>query len=137
MQDYKNPKYKLNYALADATAFKAQMILGSQSIFDKTEIIYLSDSKVSKQGITDAFKTIQAKAKATDVFVFYYAGHGVMSEEQNPEFFIVPYDVTQLYGNREILRSKGVSAKELQTFSKELKAQNSFLYSMLVRVAEW
>ena len=46
-----------------------------------------------------------------------------MSEEQKSEFFIIPYDVTQLYGDNEMLRSKGISAKELQEFSKELKAQ--------------
>ena len=123
IDNYKNPKYKLNYALADASAFKKQIELGSKTIFGKTEAIYLSDTKASKQGIVTAFNSIKAKAQANDVFIFYYAGHGVMSEEQKSEFYIVPYEVTQLYGNNGLLRSNGVSAKELQAFSKDIKAQ--------------
>jgi len=120
---YKNPKYELNYALADALAFKEIIEKGSQSIFNNTEVVYLSDANADKESIQNAFNTIKSKAEANDVFIFYYAGHGVMSEEQKSEFFIVPYDVTQLYGNNDMLRSKGISAKELQTFSKELYAQ--------------
>ena len=123
IDNYKNPRYKLNYALADAGAFKKQIELGSQTIFGKTEAIYLSDAKASKQGITNAFNQLKLKAKANDVFVFYYAGHGVMSEEEKAQFYIIPYDVTQLYGNNGLLKSKGVSAQELQEFSKNLKAQ--------------
>jgi len=123
IDNYKNPKYKLNYALADASGFKSSIEKGSQGIFGKREIIYLSDAQASKEGIVKAFATLKTNAKASDVFILYYAGHGVMSEEQKSEFFIVPFDVTQLYGNNEQLRDKGISAKELQEFSKEIKAQ--------------
>lgn len=123
INNYKNPRYKLNYALADALAFKTQLEKGSSTIFGKTEVVYLTDSKASKELITQAFKQISAKTKATDVFVFYYAGHGVMSEEEESMFYIIPYDVTQLYGNNGMLKTKGVSAKQLQEFSKVIKAQ--------------
>ena len=120
---YKNPKYNLNYAIADATAFKKEIENGGSTIFGKTEIVYLPDNKATKQGILDAFNSLKLKAKPNDVFIFYYAGHGVMSEEQNSQFYIIPHDVTQLYGNNDLLRTKGVSAAELQNFSKDLKAQ--------------
>lgn len=120
---YKNPKYNLNYAIADASAFKKEIESGSNTIFGKTETIYLSDANASKEGIVQAFNQLKIKAKANDVFVFYYAGHGVMSEEEKPEFYIIPYDVTQLYGNNGLLKTKGVSATELQDFSKNMKAQ--------------
>jgi len=38
VDNYKNPKYKLNYALADATAFKEEVEKGSESIFGKVKI---------------------------------------------------------------------------------------------------
>ena len=120
---YKNPKYNLNYAIADASAFKKQVEAGSQTIFGKTEAVFLTDNQATKQEIANAFNTLKTKAKANDVFIFYYAGHGVMSEDQKSEFYIVPHDVTQLYGNNGLLKEKGISAKELQDFSRELEAR--------------
>ena|GEM_PF-6239501 len=54
-----------------------------------------------------------------DVLVVYYAGHGVMNGEaaENRDFYIVPYDVTQLYGKDEMLKEKAISANELKKFA--------------------
>ncbi|MFM6924779.1 MAG: caspase domain-containing protein, partial [Ferruginibacter sp.] len=60
-------------------------------------------------------------AKPQDLFIFYYAGHGVINDKN--QFFLVPYDVTQLYGNDGALEQKGFSAVELQQMSKNIKAQ--------------
>ena len=38
-------------------------------------------------------------------------------------FYLVPQDVTQLYGADDALAQKGLSASELQQYSKEIKAQ--------------
>ena len=118
---YKNPKYNLNYATADATSFKEAIEKGGTSIFGKTNIIFIGDDKATKTGISTELDKIKATATAKDVFIFYYAGHGVLN--QNKEFFLVPYDVTQLYGNDDALAQKGLSANQLQQFSKDIKAQ--------------
>ena len=55
-----------------------------------------------------------------DVFIFYYAGHGVMSLD---EFYLVMNNVTNLYGDDEMLKQKAVSAHELLELSKEISAQ--------------
>lgn len=123
INDYKNPRYKLNYAIADATGFKNEVEKGSRSIFGSVNINYLKNSEVTRERILQAFESLKSKANQEDVFVFYYAGHGVMSEEKESQFYIVPYDVTQLYGNNDMLKNKAISAEELQTFSTELKAQ--------------
>lgn len=123
INDYKNPRYKLNYAIADATGFKNEVEKGSRSIFGSVNINYLKNSEVTRERILQVFESLKSKANQEDVFVFYYAGHGVMSEEKTSQFYIVPYDVTQLYGNNDMLKNKAISADELQTFSTELKAQ--------------
>ena len=64
---------------------------------------------------------VKAAAQPQDVFIFYYAGHGVMNDKK--KFHLVPNDVTQLYGADEALAQKGVSAKLMQPFSSEIKAQ--------------
>jgi WD40 repeat protein len=118
---YKNPKYSLNYAQADAAAFTDAITNGSQGLFGKVNTIVLKDAEATKEGITKAFEKIKAEARPQDLFVFYYAGHGVINDKK--EFFLVPYDVLQLYGNDDALAQKGFSAAGLQQMSKDIKAQ--------------
>ena len=122
---YKNPKYTLNYAGADASAFKEKMASGNKDIFKNVEVVYLADAEATKSNIEAAFRKAAAKCKQQDVFIFYYAGHGVMSggEGNKKDFFIVPYDVTQLYGADDALAQKGISSQELQDLSKNIPAQ--------------
>lgn len=118
---YKNPKYSLNYANADATAFIAALTQGSQNLFGKINTTFLKDEEATKEGLINAFEKIKAVARPQDLFVFYYAGHGVINDKK--EFFLVPYDVTQMYGNDGALAQKGYSAGALQQMSKDIKAQ--------------
>ena len=121
INSYKNPKYNLNYALADATSFSEAMTGGSKDLFEKTNTIFIKDADATKEGIAAAFEKVKAIAKPQDLFVFYYAGHGVINDKN--KFFLVPYDVTQLYGNDGALEQKGFSADDLQQMSKNIKAQ--------------
>lgn len=118
---YKNPKYNLNYALADASAFSASINEGANTLFSKINTVFLKDADATKEGILAAFEKIKTGAQPQDLFVFYYAGHGVINDKK--EFFLVPHDVTQLYGNDDALAQKGISAALLQQVSKEIKAQ--------------
>ena len=121
INSYKNPKYNLNYASADATAFIAAITDGAQNLFGKVSTIYLKDTEATREGMEAAFEKIKTIARPQDLFLFYYAGHGVINDKK--EFFLVPYDVTQLYGNDGALAQKGYSANALQQMSKDIKAQ--------------
>jgi WD40 repeat protein len=123
VNQYKNPKYNLNYAVADATAVKKTIEQQTQSIFSGVNATFISDTEASKSTITSAFRAMSSNANARDVFVFYYAGHGVMTTEAKPEFYLVPHDVTQLYGADDDLRAKGISAAEIQELAKSMPAQ--------------
>lgn len=121
INQYKNPKYNLNYAQADAEAFKNGLAKGAEGIYSAVNMHYVQNADASRDGITGALNKVKNAAKAEDVFVFYYAGHGVMNDRK--EFYLVPFDVTQLYGNDGALAEKGLSAASLQQFSKDIKAQ--------------
>jgi len=123
INNYKNPKYNLNYAKADATSFKEEMEQNGGGLFSKTKVYFIADAEAMKVNIENTFNKIISEAKPQDIFIFYYAGHGVMTAEASKEFYIVPYDVTQLYGAEDALAQKGISAKELQEFSKKIPAQ--------------
>lgn len=118
---YKNPKYNLNYATADATSFKEAIEKGGNGIFTKTNIIFIGDEKATKESISTELDKIKTASTPKDVFIFYYAGHGVLNEKK--DFFLVPHDVTQLYGADGALAQRGLSANVLQQYSKDIKAQ--------------
>jgi WD40 repeat protein len=120
---YQNPRYELNYALPDATALKSQLEKGGSALFESIVIKTLFDVQATKSNVVNAFKELSNVVKEQDVFIFYYAGHGTMSESAANEFYIVPHDVTQLYGNENILKEKAISASEIKNLSMMMNAQ--------------
>lgn len=118
---YKNPKYNLNYAVADASAVKEQLQQAGKSLFNDIKISFITDENATKDQIVQSFQSIKSTIQPKDVFMLYYAGHGVI--DGNKQFYLVPHDVTQLYGNDEALQSRGISASYLQQCSQEIKAQ--------------
>jgi WD40 repeat protein len=120
---YRNPKYSLNYAVPDASAVKAAIESRSTTIFTKVNVTTLFDAEATKAAMVAALEDIAKRAGPRDVFVFYYAGHGVMSSEPKPEFFLAPHELTQLYGADDLLRTKALSSGELLKYSQAIAAQ--------------
>ena len=118
---YQNEKMSLNYALADATAFKDEMEKDAKSVITNIKTYFVTDNTANKTGITAAFKQVQETAKPQDVFVFYYAGHGVIGKDK--EFYLVPNDVSDLKNVQAELEQKGIPAKLLQQYAIDIPAQ--------------
>lgn len=120
---YKNPKYNLNYAVPDANAIRALIEKSAAGIFTRVNVTTLLDDKATRAALLESFASIARASGPRDVFVFYYAGHGVMSGEAKPEFFLAPHEITQLYGDDSQLRAKAVSSAELLAASQKISAQ--------------
>jgi WD40 repeat protein len=122
---YKNPKYNLNYAQADADGVNSLISKKSGSLFQEILSYTIRNDSAIKTNILGALEEIKSKALEQDMLVLYYAGHGVMSEgvEKAKEFFIVPYDVTHLYGKDELLFERAISATELKSITERINAQ--------------
>ena len=118
---YQNPAMSLNYALADATAFKMEIEKDAKTIISNTKTYFVTDANASKNGILEAFKQVQQNAKAQDVFIFYYAGHGVIGKDK--EFYLVPNDVSDLKNVQAELEQKGIAAKLMQQYAIDIQAQ--------------
>lgn len=126
INEYINPKYELSFAVNDAKTFTKTMSKGADTLFHKIEEYIIRDSDANKEGINKAMAQIASTAGPEDVFVFYYAGHGVMSspgKDKEEDFYIIPYDITNLYGDRAQLESKGISAKEMMEYSRKIPAE--------------
>jgi len=125
INQYKNPKYNLNYAEADADGVHQLIKQESTSLFQEIVSYNIRNEKAMKANILTALEEVRMNALEQDMLVLYYAGHGVMSEgvSTDKEFFIVPHDVTQLYGKDEMLVEKAISASELKAMAKQVNAQ--------------
>ncbi|UKN02300.1 caspase family protein [Paracrocinitomix mangrovi] len=126
INDYKNPKYNLDFAVNDASAFSKAIVKGGDTLFNAIHDYSITNDKATKSEITRVMQEIKEKIGPEDVFVFYYAGHGVMGYAEKPEdadFYIVTHDVTNLYGDVEMLNNKALSAKELMQLSMEVSAE--------------
>lgn len=124
---YQNSIYNLNYAKSDATSFTDKITNGNSRIFKSIYKTEIYDTDATRQNILKGFESIIARAKPEDVFVFYYAGHGTLNEENGEHFYLVPTNVTQLYGDAAQLNSKAISGEELKNFFTLLKAQKQLM----------
>lgn len=124
INNYKNPRYQLNYALSDAKSIEEIVRQGNSSLFDEIIVHTLYDNEVTKDKILAKFSELGAQMNEQDVFMFYYAGHGTLDKDDAAnEFYIVPYDIVQLYGNSSMLKEKAISASEIRELSMKLNPQ--------------
>ena len=119
---YQNKTMQLNYAMADARAFKLAIEKVAATVISNIKTYLVYDEEANKAGITGAFSNVQKNAQPQDVFVFYYAGHGVISEK-NKEFYLVPNDVTDLKNADAALQQNGIASKLLQQYAIDIPAQ--------------
>jgi hypothetical protein len=129
INEYKNATYNLNYARTDAEAVAAALQHQGQGIFKGIQVTTLLDREATRSRFLAAMSAIQAQARPEDVFVFFYAGHGVMSEgeSQPKDFYFALSGVTSLYGNDAQLAAEGISAKELKELCTAIRARKQLV----------
>jgi hypothetical protein len=88
-----NPFFRnLKYAVADADSFASELKTQQErlGLYEKVEIIKLTDAAATKANILAAFAGLAAKAQPEDAVIIYYAGHGLA---QNKQFYLIPHDL--------------------------------------------
>ena len=106
---YRNPRYSLNYGRPDAKAFVDSLLAGGRGLFTAVAIDTLYDTAASGLAIKAAFRRVAVAAKPQDLFVFFYAGHGIAEQVgDSTRFYLVPSDVTQM-SDPEQLAQLGIS----------------------------
>ncbi len=116
---YANPDFNLNYATADAQAMGSKLSNDMRKLVGNVRHYAVRDGNATRQNILQQLREIVSVATADDVFIFYFAGHGLVPDEQSGEFYLVPHDVT----TTTALRQGGISATELRELSAAVSAQ--------------
>lgn len=116
INQYKNPKMALNYAKPDAESFGKAV--DSKGLFKNVELHTLYDTDASRANILKKLDELSSQIHQEDVFIFYYAGHGSMVEDQ---FFFIPSESARLY-DLSSLKKEAIEASILQDKFKNIKA---------------
>lgn len=128
---YKNPAYNLNYAAADASSIVELIKNSANGIFKSVNIYSYQNESARRDSILAGFDKIGAQSQPQDAFILFYAGHGVMSEgtpEVPKDFYLVLHNITQIFGNDEMMKNLGISAAELRELSKKVAAQKQVVF---------
>ncbi len=117
INQYKNPKMALNYARPDAESF-GKVMDEKGNLFKNIELHNLYDGEATRTNILRKLDELSAKIHQEDVFIFYYAGHGSMVDNQ---FFFIPTESSRLY-DLSALQKEAIEASVLQEKLKNIKA---------------
>jgi WD40 repeat protein len=118
INQYKNSKMTLNYAKPDADSFSKIMEGNTSDLFREVKVYNLYDTQASRENILKLMDDLGETIGSEDVFIFFYAGHGSMVENQ---FFFVPSEGVKLY-DLKALQKDAIPAEILQEKFQNIKA---------------
>gem|GEM_PF-5953767 len=125
LNEYYNEIYRLGYCRADAEEVASRLVRNSEGLFVEAPVVEIYDAKATKPAVMGALDQISKIARKEDVFVFFYAGHGVMGSRPGSSeelFHLILHDVPQMYGDPEGLEEKAISAPELKQYFDKIQA---------------
>ncbi len=109
INEFKNPKLKLQYSTADADLFANTLKAVSEGLFDKVTIKKLTKpEETTSEAIIREIKSFQS-LRPDDLFVFYIASHGTVDEG---EYFLITSNVGSL--RTEKLKTDAISQHMLK-----------------------
>jgi hypothetical protein len=118
INQYKNPRLSLNYAKPDAVSFSKLMNEKGGGLFKAIELHTLYDGQATREQIFARLEALAQVIQPEDVFIFYYAGHGSMVDNQ---FYFIPTETLRLY-DASSLHKDAIEAAALQDKFKHIKA---------------
>ena len=122
INEYKNPRLQLNYAVADSDLFANTLKQGASSLFEKVEVKKLSSNgETTKENILKELKAMQS-LNPDDLFVFYVAGHGTVDDG---EYFLITSNVGSL--STEKLKTDAVSQNSLKELIANIPATKKLI----------
>lgn len=123
INEYANQTYNLNYAIADANGVEEGLRLATETLVGKNDLTRIRNDEARRETILAKLSDVVKAAGAEDLFVFYYAGHGVVPGGDDQNFYLVPHDVTDIYGEDGSVSARGLSAAEIQRAAAAIPAQ--------------
>ena len=117
VSDYDNPSYRLFLAAKDANDF-GRLLSGQRGkLYEKVELILLTDKAAEKPAIERAFANLKKQVRGEDTTFVFLAGHGVNDSKQGYYFMPKEADIKRL-------NDTGVSFRDIRRTLAELPGRN-------------
>ena len=118
---YRDVKYKLRFAISDAeTLSEAIADAGTGYYRSKPQVTMLSDDEVTADKLEAAFTELGGKIRATDVFLFFIAGHGMTIKG---DYYFLPSNVTSF--SDEAILTQGFGKTKWREWFAKIAAQKA------------
>ena len=130
INEYKNASLNLNYGRTDAESFTEAVQQKGKNIFSDIIAYQLFDDQATRENMVSSMEEIINRAGPEDAFLFFYAGHGVMSEKeggQEADFYMALHETVRLYGDNAGLNQTGISATELTELTRKIAARKQMI----------
>jgi WD40 repeat protein len=132
--DYNNATLKLHFPDLDAEAMaQALRAAGNRLFDDRVHLQVLSTAPgqtlSTKKNIKAAFDAFKSQAKAADILVVYFSGHGLTyGPAENNQFYYLTKDIPDAdLRDTAVLKSYTVSSTELTAWVNAIPAQKQVL----------
>ena len=133
INEYRNSRYNLNYCVADMNGFVTTLKPKAEKLFNNVYVNTVSNRDANRENIIKSLTDLQKKVKPEDLFVFFYAGHGIALEvsetdrKTRSEFYYILSDVVQMTDPVRVAEN-GLSGTELRQILSEIKATKQVMF---------
>ncbi len=136
INDYKGKAIHLNYAANDAASFHSAITASAKKLLDSTDgldhvraTLFNTEpenlNRPSKTAIRQKMKEIAQLALPDDIFIFFFAGHGVLQNGQK-SFYLLTAEATGL-DMAGVEKEVAISTDELNEWMRQIKANKQLL----------
>jgi len=122
VDDYADSRLKLKFSVPDARAVGDILADAGKSLFAGVVERRVLDADATATGIAAAFGELAQVVKPNDVFVLYFAGHGIT---QNGSYYFLPQNF--VYQSPASIESEGIDQGQIQKWMASISAQKSIL----------
>jgi hypothetical protein len=130
VNNYADERIALQNAVSDASEVARAFKAAAGGLYRSVDIKLMTDADVVKDKLDVAFKEIGGKAKATDVFVLYLAGHGKTIDGRYyfaPQDMVIDGEITDQKAIDASVLRHGISQEQLQRWFASIPARKSVI----------
>ena len=122
INDYYDGRLRLTYAVPDATQISAALQKAGAGHYESIEIVTLTDTQVTVDGLSRAFEALSKTVRPKDVLVFFAAGHG---KTVDGRYYYLPRDFR--YQTEASIAENGIGQDKWQAWFAKIPARKSIL----------
>jgi len=123
IQEFKNPRFKLNFAIADARLFADTLRQNVGALFQTVDIKLLTTpQETTRASLIQTLQGMRQKVGPEDLFVFFVASHGTAEEG---EYFLITSNVGSISTDR--LKADALSQADLKELMANIPATKKLI----------